>query len=645
MPLVISPSPWLILLDDTGAPVPNGQLALYEAGTSTPVTVYSDSLASVPHPWPITLDGAGRIPGGLFLIPEVAYKFVLHEPKLATVDLTGAILKTQDNVMGHGGKVNVSGSVPDAGQLPGTGEPGDAFISADDGHLWIWDDINGIWVDVGPVQGPPGMTGPVGPMGPPGPEGPQGDQGLQGVPGAEGATGPQGPPGTHGIDGTDGVDGAPGPPGPQGDVGPQGPGGEGSIGPQGPPGPAGADGPIGPSGPPGAEGPKGDKGDTGATGAGAGPHHATHEPGGSDAIVALSGAVLTTGTVADARLSPNVALKNIDNAFVAQTLADLTAIRGNNGWFEFFSTGSPVNLRRWRFLNYGDGPLQIEAVTDDGTVVQGRVAIKRDGVFEAAGLGATPLNPANITAPIPDAKLSANVALKNINNNFATDQTIQGVALVGAAIVGNSYPTIELRADIDPANNRKFWLENWAQEFRIAAYSDDRSVLHGATGFPRTGGLYTKQVRFTSTGPNPSTDTRTLDTYEELSFAPRVTGGTSGSGQVYAIQNGIAIKVGGIVHCSGGLQLTSKGTMAGSLQLAGLPWECSDRINFAAPIAYFSGITVAAGSLSIVFAPGQTVGNFYYTPAGAGAQTSLDQSLITNGFSAYFSFSYPVKGV
>src|SRR6187402_939842 len=219
MALVISPSPWLIFLDDDGAPVPNGQLAIYEAGTTTPVTVYTDSLASAPHPWPITLDSAGRLPGGLFLIPEVAYKFVLHEPKLATVDLTGAIIKSQDNVMGHSGKVNVSGSVPDSGQLPGTGEPGDAYISADDGHLWIWDDVNGIWVDVGAVQGPPGQTGPVGPIGP---VGPQGEQGIQGIQGIQGEVGPVGPQGPIGDTGPQGIQGIPGIQGPIGDTGPQG---------------------------------------------------------------------------------------------------------------------------------------------------------------------------------------------------------------------------------------------------------------------------------------------------------------------------------------------------------------------------------------------------------------------------------------
>lgn len=42
----------------------------------------------------------------------------------------------------------------------------------------------------------------------------------------------------------------------------------------------------------------------GATGVAA--HHATHETGGSDAIVALAGSVITTGTIASARLPPRI---------------------------------------------------------------------------------------------------------------------------------------------------------------------------------------------------------------------------------------------------------------------------------------------------------------------------------------------------
>jgi len=92
----LSPQPWLIFLDDNGRTIPNGQLAIYLAGTSTPVAAYADS-SGVAHPFPITLDCAGRVPGGLYLDPGLNYKFVLHQPKVEA-PLDGAIIKTQDNI-------------------------------------------------------------------------------------------------------------------------------------------------------------------------------------------------------------------------------------------------------------------------------------------------------------------------------------------------------------------------------------------------------------------------------------------------------------------------------------------------------------------------------------------------------------------
>jgi Collagen triple helix repeat (20 copies) len=76
--------------------------------------------------------------------------------------------------------------------------------------------------------------------------------------------------------------GIPGPPGPEGDPGPPGA--------TGPAGPAGATGPQGPQGPAGV----------------AGLHAPTHNTGGADPITALSAAVLTTGTIPNARLAADV---------------------------------------------------------------------------------------------------------------------------------------------------------------------------------------------------------------------------------------------------------------------------------------------------------------------------------------------------
>ena len=110
--------------------------------------------------------------------------------------------------------LNISGTVEDELSLPVTAENGDVWnvgtIPPYDLYLYN----NGIWTNMGPLQGP---------------EGPQGPAGPAGVDGADGAPGPQGPKGDTGDVGPQG------PKGDTGDVGPAGPKGDtGDIGPQGP---------------------------------------------------------------------------------------------------------------------------------------------------------------------------------------------------------------------------------------------------------------------------------------------------------------------------------------------------------------------------------------------------------------------------
>jgi hypothetical protein len=112
--------------------------------------------------------------------------------------------------------VSVLGSYVDLPALEAAvplGNIGDSYII--DNELYIWDDENIQWDNVGPVLGPTGPTGPTGP----------------------GVTGPTGPTGPEG--------GPTGPTGPQGVTGPTGPSG----GPTGPTGPTGSTGPTGPTGP------------------------------------------------------------------------------------------------------------------------------------------------------------------------------------------------------------------------------------------------------------------------------------------------------------------------------------------------------------------------------------------------------------
>ena len=138
--------------------------------------------------------------------------------------------------------VSIEGSVPTAADLPtglGPADAGKGWITADTGHLWVWDGT--AWVDAGNIQGPPGAQGPAGP------KGDKGDTGATGATGAQGIQGIPGTPGTQGVKGDKGDPGATGPAGADGAQGAQGP--KGDTGSQGPQGVAGTPGAVGATGP------------------------------------------------------------------------------------------------------------------------------------------------------------------------------------------------------------------------------------------------------------------------------------------------------------------------------------------------------------------------------------------------------------
>lgn len=143
--------------------------------------------------------------------------------------------------------VNIKGSYTreewDAISGTTVGEPGDAYLV--DGDLYVWDDLNQTWKDVGDIQGPQGAQGAEGKQGPKGEDGFQGPQGAEGAQGAEGFQGPKGEEGYQGPEGPQGF---------QGDIGYQGPQGvQGAEGYQGPEGAQGVQGDIGYQGPQGPE--------------------------------------------------------------------------------------------------------------------------------------------------------------------------------------------------------------------------------------------------------------------------------------------------------------------------------------------------------------------------------------------------------
>jgi hypothetical protein len=107
------------------------------------------------------------------------------------------------------------------------------------------------------------------------------------------------------------------------------------------------------------------------------PHHATHETGGTDAIVALDGSVINSGTVADARLSSNVALENVTNVFTQnQTINKTSPI------IDIIDSSAPPNSKVFRVINTSQ-LLIIQATDDALSTVSGQLIMNRGGDFVA----------------------------------------------------------------------------------------------------------------------------------------------------------------------------------------------------------------------------------------------------------------------
>ena len=90
--------------------------------------------------------------------------------------------------------------------------------------------------------------------------------------------------------------------------------------------------------------------------------------------------MLTSGTLPDARLSANVALKNVANVFTAPVQQISAAIPE----LRLTETGSPADGRLFRLINGGTN-FYIQAVNDAVNAQQGVVIVNRGGSVTATG--------------------------------------------------------------------------------------------------------------------------------------------------------------------------------------------------------------------------------------------------------------------
>ena len=152
--------------------------------------------------------------------------------------------------------------------------------------------------------------------------------------------------------------------------------------------------------------------------------------GNGGGLTSLDASQLTSGTVADARQSANVAMRIGGNNFTGtQFIAGTGSIAGalyvNSPGF-----GTAASIIRARandqfpFAAQTFGGVNLLLVDTNGTVsVSGTLSANS---VTGNGSGLTSLNATNLTGTIADSRLSANVALRSTANTFTGNQTVNG---------------------------------------------------------------------------------------------------------------------------------------------------------------------------------------------------------------------------
>jgi hypothetical protein len=177
------------------------------------------------------------------------------------------------------------------------------------------------------------------------------------------------------------------------------------------------------------------------------------------------------GSISSGQLPANVAYKNIDNAFVAQTLYEGTVIQGPNLQFLLKATSAPVDKGLWRWITYGDGLIRLEALNDAMSVLISSVNFDRNGniavvSYYEQGRG-TPLGHWANWNPV----WTANVAPGPTNGIITGAYT-----LIGKTCHFRVRLTMQASTTYGPANNV------WAFGFPFPAYSGyiSRDVIGSA---------------------------------------------------------------------------------------------------------------------------------------------------------------------
>lgn len=152
-------------------------------------------------------------------------------------------------------------------------------------------------------------------------------------------------------------------------------------------------------------------------------------------------------------------------------------------------------------------------------------------------------------------------------------------------------------------------------------------------------GLPLGQLSFPAS-QNASSDTNTLDDYEEGTWTPGVTINGSAAGITFTTQIGAYTKIGRLVVAQFGFTLSSNGAGTGNAVLTGLPFTVGDSGNGGFAPKFYTGLS-GAGCPVLDPQSGTTTANIGY--AAATAWTFMTDTNLTNTGSIYGVLTYVIN--
>jgi len=230
-------------------------------------------------------------------------------------------------------------------------------------------------------------------------------------------------------------------------------------------------------------------------------------------------------------------------------------------------------------------------VTGNLTVLSTGLIVNTTGV----GVGVTPSNNLHVKG----ASGSTAIRLEAV-----TDGTLGFIGSASGLISGSPANNIALRAEnglyLSGNGNATQFILNSAGNVTVS----NGNVIIGTSG---------KGIDFSAvTGGTGTATGNVLNDYEEGTFTPTLQFSGLSVGVTYSTRTGIYTKVGRIVHFSGRIDLSSKGTSVGDATIAGLPFAANTG---AASVGYQSSIapsdkqailTIDTSSLIVRYASGTT---------------------------------------